>query len=147
MTYLPLASPDQEDDEDGEHDGSQAHDHEREVGHHIGDGQQLLYSCRWCIVDHHALSKENGKKLKTESRDTDVSPFRLRSQVSYLIEEHDREHSLIQDFSFPVITDGVVTSSHTLWDKQEILQSEKGSFVCVWMQKLTGIRRPCRAGC
>lgn len=46
LSYLLLASPDQEDNEDGEHDGSQAHDDEREVGDHIGNGQQLLYSCR-----------------------------------------------------------------------------------------------------
>lgn len=57
LSYLLLASPDQKDDEDGEHDDSQAHDEEREVGDHIGDGQQLSYSRRWCIINHHALSK------------------------------------------------------------------------------------------
>lgn len=46
LSYLLSASPDQEDDEDDEQDGSQAHDHEREVGHHIGDGQQFLHSGR-----------------------------------------------------------------------------------------------------
>lgn len=46
MSYLLLAGPDQEENEDGEHDGSQADDDEREVGDHIGDVQQLLDSCR-----------------------------------------------------------------------------------------------------
>lgn len=39
VAYLLLASPDQKDNEDGEHDGSQGHDDERQVGDHIGDGQ------------------------------------------------------------------------------------------------------------
>lgn len=64
MSYLLLVSPDQEDDEDGEHDGSQAHDDEREVGDHGGDGQQLLHSCCRRIINHHALSRGNGKNLK-----------------------------------------------------------------------------------
>lgn len=60
LSYLLLVSPDQEDDEDGEHDGSQAHDDEREVDDHSGDGQQLLYSGRGRIVDHHALFRVKG---------------------------------------------------------------------------------------
>lgn len=64
LSHLLLARPDQEDDEDGEHDDSQAHDDEREVGDHGGDGQQLMHSCRRCIINHHALSRGNGKNLK-----------------------------------------------------------------------------------
>lgn len=54
--------------------------------------------------------------------------FCLRSRVSDLVEEHDREHGVIQDSSIPVSTDGVVTSSHTLRDRQENLQSKKRRF-------------------
>lgn len=54
--------------------------------------------------------------------------FCLPSRVSDLIEEHDREHGLIQDSSNPVLTDGVVTSLHTLRDRHENLQSKKRRF-------------------
>lgn len=63
LSYLLSVGPDQEDNEDGQHDGSQADDDEREVGDHVGDVQQLLDSGRRCVVNHHALSKGNIRKL------------------------------------------------------------------------------------
>lgn len=64
LSHLLLARPDEEDDEDGQHDDSQAHDDEREVGDHGGDGQQLMHPCRRCIINHHALYRGSVKNLK-----------------------------------------------------------------------------------
>lgn len=82
LSHLLLARPDQEDDEDGEHDGAQAQDDEREVGDHVGDGQQLLHSCRGGIINHHALSRGNRKNLKPRAfvRDWVVGGFSVRHQ-------------------------------------------------------------------
>lgn len=63
LSYHPFALPDQEDDEDHQHDGSQCDNNEREVGHHTDDQQQLLYSQRRRVVNQHTLGRDEGEDM------------------------------------------------------------------------------------
>ena len=58
MPHLLLTAANQEDDEDDEQDGAQAHDEEREVGHHSLYEKQLLESLRGGVVNLHSLWEE-----------------------------------------------------------------------------------------
>lgn len=61
VSHLLFAGPDQKDDEDREHYGSQSHDNEWKVGHQRDDHQQLLNFRRGRIVNHHTLLKDNAR--------------------------------------------------------------------------------------
>lgn len=64
VSHLLFAGPDQKDDEDREHYGSQSHDNEWKVGHQRDDHQQLLNFRRGRIVNHHTLLKDNARESK-----------------------------------------------------------------------------------
>lgn len=84
--------------------------------------------------------------MTTQWLSTNILQLCVHSQVSYLIEEHDREHSLIQDFSFPVITDRLITSLHYGQAREPVEQKKEG-FACVLLQELTGIPGFCLSRC
>ena len=59
MFSYPLSlDADQKDDEGDEHNDTQSHYDEREVGHNSGNQQQLLHSCSRRIINNHTLCIE-----------------------------------------------------------------------------------------
>lgn len=115
---LLFAGPDQKDDEDREHYGSQSHDNEWKVGHQRDDHQQLMNFRRRCIVNHHTLLKTmqgraNCIMLSLKRLSVKQSLF---LNVSYLIDEHDGEDSFVQASCFAVLdTVSRVSSNHVHW--------------------------------
>ena len=64
LSYLLFAGSHQQDDEDRQHDATQSHENEREVGHRGADQQQLLHSGRRGVIDRHTLPIERQKYWK-----------------------------------------------------------------------------------
>lgn len=97
-----FTGPDQKDDKDCKHNGSQSYNKEWKVGHDTDDEQQLVHSLRRRVINLHALFKETMEAWYIITVHLSMMSDGLQMCVSHLIEEHDRKHCFIQVFSIPV---------------------------------------------